>query len=376
MTAQLQVSKAMTRLLIQHPFFGSLGLSLNVHQDDDVDTMCTDGTFIKYGAAFVEGLSIDETMGVLAHEVMHVANLHMLRRGDRDPERWNVATDYAINQVLLDAGLSLPEGGLFDEQYKNMTAEKIFDMLPEELSEEQKQAAGMGAVMDTAKGNGQEMSQAEKTQMEADITAKVMTAAAAAKSVGKLPSSIREMVDIMRRTQVDLDTIMARFVGGDQPDDYTYRRPNRRAFEQYDMYTPSIDAVEVGDTVIAIDTSGSVSSNELSYFLGVMNTVIEDKKPRSITVITHDAKVQSVVRYENGEEIANIECHGRGGTRVKPVFDYLHDEQINPDQMIWLTDMDIYDYPEDTPDYPILWVSSWERGKPAPYGETTYIKAA
>ena len=376
MDAQMKVSRAITKLVISHPFFGSMALSLDVHQDDNIGTMCTDGKSIKWSAEFVNEISQDETTGTMAHEACHVTFKHMLRRGERDPELWNIATDFAINDILLEAGFTLPKGGLYDPQYKGLSAETIYDRLPDDAKEQFSDAASIGMIADASDDNGNPMSPAEKSQMEADINAKVMMAASAAKSVGKLPAQVEELVNVMRRTEVDLDTVVARFVGGDQPDNYTYRKPNKRGFEMYDMYNPSVDAITVGDTIIAIDESGSVSTRELQYFLGVINSVIEDKQPRSITVICHDGKVQNVTRYEQGEEITEIECHGRGGTCVTPVFKYIEENQLPCDQVVWLTDLQIWDFPESTPDFPVLWVSTWDQAQPAPFGETTYIKAA
>jgi hypothetical protein len=43
--------------------------------------------------------------------------------------------------------------------------------------------------------------------------------------------------------------------------------------------------------------------------------------------------------------------------------------------MIYLTDLQVFDFPEE-PHYPVLWVSCWENAKAAPWGETTYLRAA
>ena len=167
-----------------------------------------------------------------------------------------------------------------------------------------------------------------------------------------------------------------RFIGGDQPDDYTFRKTNKKVWYTQGIYTPSIDKIGVGDVVVAIDTSGSVNTAELQQFLGELNNITEDHKPRSVTVITCDAKVQSVTRYEQGDIIDSIECTGRGGTRVSPVFDYIDEHQLPVDNMVYLTDMGIHDWPDDAPDYPVLWVSTWTRCDETPFGETTRIEVA
>jgi len=83
--------------------------------------------------------------------------------------------------------------------------------------------------------------------------------------------------------------------------------------------------------------------------------------------------VQTVRRYEQGEEIEMIEVNGRGGTLVRPVFDYIEENNINVDNMVYFSDMCISDYPE-CPHYPTMWVSSYAIGSPAPWGETVFLK--
>jgi predicted metal-dependent peptidase len=86
--------------------------------------------------------------------------------------------------------------------------------------------------------------------------------------------------------------------------------------------------------------------------------------------------VRTVQRYERGELIEEIKVGGRGGTLVTPVFKYIEENELEVDSMIYLSDLEVWDYPEQAPHYPTLWVSSWDQAKPAPFGETTYLKAA
>jgi predicted metal-dependent peptidase len=348
-------------------------LSINVKSDDDIPTMCTDGKSILWSPSFVDTMDQEETVGVMAHEVLHIVFKHHLRRGVRDPEIWNIATDFAINQVLVDNGFTLPEGGLIDPEYKGLSAEAIFDRLPDDAKKKYAQGAAMGEVKDAKKDDGGDMSEAEVKQMEADIDTKVMMAASGAKAIGKLPSAIKSLIEEMERSQVDWRDVMRRFVGGDQPDDYSFRKPQKKMYHMTGIISPSIEKIGAGDVVVGIDTSGSVTRKELKFFLGEINAISEDIKPRSITVITCDAQIQTVRRYEQGEEIEKIEINGRGGTRVKPVFDYIEEHQLQVDNMVYLSDLEIWDYPENPPHYPTLWVSSYLGSKEAPWGDTTYL---
>src|SRR5215469_755083 len=105
----IRIQKARTNLLLDHPFFGTLLFRLGGHPCTSIETMATNGVSLFYNPGFIETLNAAELAGVLAHEVMHPALEHNTRRGDRDPKQWNMACDYAINPMLVDAGLTLPK---------------------------------------------------------------------------------------------------------------------------------------------------------------------------------------------------------------------------------------------------------------------------
>jgi predicted metal-dependent peptidase len=125
--AVIRIQKARTTLLLDHPFFGSLLFRLKGRENRSIATMATDGVSLYYNPAFVDTLNSATLAGVLAHEVMHPALQHHVRRSGRDPRRWNEACDYAINPLLLDAGLSLPDGVLVDHRFRGMSAEQIYN---------------------------------------------------------------------------------------------------------------------------------------------------------------------------------------------------------------------------------------------------------
>jgi ABC-type multidrug transport system fused ATPase/permease subunit len=108
----LRIQKARTSLILDHPFFGSLLFRLKGRECRSVQTMATDGVSLFYNPDFVATLNAATLAGTLAHEVMHPALHHHVRRSGRDPRLWNQACDFAINPLLVDAGLSLPDGVL------------------------------------------------------------------------------------------------------------------------------------------------------------------------------------------------------------------------------------------------------------------------
>ena len=118
------------------------------YADDTIATACTDGKVIRFNPDFLLSLNKHEQVGLCVHEVMHVYSKHHLRRGNRNPTLWNVAADYFINQVIVDAiqmeqlhrgktgprasCMALPDGALIDDRFRGMSTEQIYDVLVED----------------------------------------------------------------------------------------------------------------------------------------------------------------------------------------------------------------------------------------------------
>jgi predicted metal-dependent peptidase len=248
---------------------------------------------------------------------------------------------------------------LLEEKYKKMMAERIYEILPDPP-----QMPSWGEVVDA--------DPAEAAAIEADVEQRIASAIAVAKSRGSVPSIAKMLLEDMEQAQIDWRDKLRRFLSGDQPDDYTFRRPERKAFHHLGIIAPSVDHKGAGDIVIGIDTSGSVSDKELHHFLGEINAISTEVGPRSVTVICCSMHVHSVQTFEAGEEITAVMVNDRGGTRVMPVFDYIDKHDLPVSHMIYLSDMEVGDYPKSVA-YPLLWVST-DRSAKAPVGETVHIR--
>lgn len=156
-----KIKKEILYLTLQKSYYGELIPFLNIFGSTELDpkTMCTNGTDIMFHPEFIEKQSPEAIRMVLAHEILHCVGEHFARRGDRDPDLWNIATDYAINPILQnEPGFSWPLGedgsrmGLYEEKFEGMRAEDIYDELlkkyggkpPPKLIKQ----SGMGGVVD------------------------------------------------------------------------------------------------------------------------------------------------------------------------------------------------------------------------------------
>src|ERR1017187_4328588 len=130
----MKLSKAKVILIQTQPFFASILLSLKMIHDDTQPTMATNGDYIKFNQAFLDAMTLNETVFVLAHETLHCIFQHMHRRGKRNAMRWNIAADYLINEILTRERIGdMPKGCLLDYSLtvQGKTTEGIYDLLPE-----------------------------------------------------------------------------------------------------------------------------------------------------------------------------------------------------------------------------------------------------
>ena len=116
----------------KNAFLGALMCQLKQDWDESIPTACTNGKSIWWSPHWFLSLPKPARVTVQAHEVWHVARLHMIRRGSRDPRLWNMATDIRINNDLKAMGFSFVglEGACMDDKYPpEMPEEDIYEDL-------------------------------------------------------------------------------------------------------------------------------------------------------------------------------------------------------------------------------------------------------
>ena len=172
-TPEEKLSRARTWLVLNAPFFGTVALTLPSILDESAKTACTDGTRIRFAPSFLEKLEVRQVVGLIVHEVLHVILKHPLVRGHRDPSRWNQACDYAINLICKDGGYYLPEGGLLDEKYRDLSAFQVYEILSKKQEEkkqeqQQQQQQEQGDDQDSSGSGGGDEESDEKSDEQSD----------------------------------------------------------------------------------------------------------------------------------------------------------------------------------------------------------------
>lgn len=380
------ITKAKAQLILDHPFFASLLLGMTMAEDSSVPTMATDGESIRYNPEWTAGLKLNELTFVLAHEVMHCVFQHMTRRNHRDANRWNIAGDYIINDVLVRERVgAMPHGGLHNPSLVaegNGTTEGVYNILPEPppkqnqgQGEGQGEGDGQGSPFPGAGEPGGAMDQvldaghdqATNSQKEAEMRVRVVQARNAAKMMGKLSAGLERLVSDLVRPKVDWKSVLRRFLTTRAKIDLSYARPKRR-FLADDLYLPGMTGERMGRIAVAVDCSGSIDDRTLAEFAAEIRAIVEDTKPEAIEVIYFDSEVLRRDVFEHDQEV-KIEPMGGGGTAFSPIFEALLESA--PTACVVLTDLCCNDF-GPVPEFPVLWASI-EDGQ-APFGETVLIR--
>lgn len=321
-------------------------------------TAYTNGRDEVYGRAFVDKLNDAELRFLVLHECYHKLYRHLTTwrwMYDENPQLGNMACDYVINIKLVDDNkndkFATMTGelklGCIDEKYRAWDSAQVFHDLKNGGNGGGK---GKGSGEDGEEGAGtgfdahgwddaKEMSVAERDELARDIDEAIRQGALMA---GKMGSGGNRDFEALLEPQIDWREVLRDFITSTcAGSDYsTWRKPNRR-YLGAGMYMPSGISEQIGEIVVAIDTSGSIGGPQLQAFLSEVGGIAETVHPEAIRLLYWDTQVCGDETYK-GEEVANLtkstKPKGGGGTIVECVPAYIQDNQIKAQCVIVLTD--------------------------------------
>ncbi len=373
MTAQERMVRTRTRLLLDHPWFGSLAMRLKM-QETDCPKMQTDGSVLNYNADFVAKQSDAHLLTIMAHEVLHCALLHPWRRGARDKDTWNRACDYAINGDLVKAGFVMPPDALYDTQYAGLSADTIFAKLyakPKDPNDTGNEEPCTGTVED-----GEAPSHDSVTGMtEEDWKIAGEQATAVSKAAGSLPGDAVRSTKAARQVPEDWRAILREFIEHQTPSDYSWGSPNRRYIAE-GLYLPGIVKENLGYIGVCVDTSGSIDAKVLAAFAQELTALVQEARPARVSVVYCDAEVRGDVQEFTPDDLEiNLEARGGGGTRFAPALKHFADAEESPAAVLYFTDLENGMETLEEPAFPVLWVTGKNVTKSAPFGPLIRIDA-
>lgn len=364
---------------------------------DQIPIAATDGSNLILNPAKFFDFTLDERIFIVAHEILHcilnhcTLSYHMSRAGKvkypdgssvpYDQELMNIAMDLVINDTLIHDKIgSFPKVGVHDP--KLATRDDAFtDAYKKVYKKAEENGGGAGNLpgnnggfdqhLQPGAGQGKDPGQATQQRSQAEWDTAVAGALAVAKAQGKLPAGLErllsEMVDPAVSWQDHIRGFFARKVGGGG---FDWRKPDKRLIQR-DVFAPRRAGNGCGPVVVAIDTSGSIGQNEINHFFAEMRGILDDVQPEMIYVVWCDAKVHKVDEIDDSSDIDSLKPVGGGGTDFRPVFEWVEQNDVRPDALVYLTDM-FGCFPDAPPVYPVVWGDIYGRCK-APFGDVVSV---
>ncbi len=204
----------------------------------------------------------------------------------------------------------------------------------------------------------------ERETLQVQWQQRMAGAAQQAMQAGKLRGELKRMIDHLLQPQLPWRMLLARYMNSITREDYSWARPSRR---EGDYLMPSLRSHQL-DLVVAIDISGSIKDGEMQEFIDEVDALKAQVRAR-VTLLPCDASLcaGAPFRFEPWEQFQRPErLGGGGGTSFRPVFQWVEQQGLRPDLLVYFTDAD-GEFPAAEPAYPIIWLV---KGKsPVPWGQ-------
>jgi predicted metal-dependent peptidase len=214
----------------------------------------------------------------------------------------------------------------------------------------------------------QPLSSDERQTLEVQWQQRLAGAAQQAMQAGKMGGTMARLVDHLLQPQLPWRMLLARYMTPMARDDFSFMRPSRR---EGDAILPSLKSSQI-EIAIAIDTSGSIRTNEMDEFLSEVSALKGQMRAR-VTLLACDSALADDAPwvFEPWEEFScPTDIHGGGGTDFRPVFEWLEQQGREPELLVYFTDAQGR-FPQSEPNFPVIWLV---KGKdPVPWGQRVQL---
>jgi predicted metal-dependent peptidase len=386
------ISKASKTLMLKEPFYGYLLIGLNKELSPRIPTACVakDGINIKLvvNDEYYEKQDDKTKVAILKHELLHIAMQHLsIFDQFEDKQLLNIAADLEINQYIEDhwkgetwEGLDIVDGKFKGVALPPKAGTRVYyDLLQQELDKDEQNQQNQEGDGDNQSQNGDNgpgsefadwfngmkdqdshelwdefegMSEAEKKLIQKQIDHQIKEIAESMKQRGTIPGEMEQYVKKLFEKQeavIDWKQYLRRFGSRSTKiqTKKTRKKPNTRFGSG-----PALKIHPKRVTLVAIDTSGSVSDYDLSEFFAEINNI--HQAGIEVTIMECDSYVHRTYQYKGGKgEVERV--MGRGGTSFDPVMEEIFKSGGKYQNLIYLTD-GYAPSPERVPLIPMLWV--------------------
>jgi len=360
LTAKERITRARIDLQLKAPFFGYLVLHLNLIEIEGLETCAIDkNANLYYDPDFINALYEEEILGVLAHEIWHVITEDFDRQNNRVQSLWNIATDIINNEMIISNGFDLPDialmprsheieiGGYKIENINEKIAEQIYDEIEQNIPKTSSNSwdihiyqGGEERIADKIKSG----EIALPSEIGKDWKQILSEATTYAKMKNNTPIGLDRYIDNILFPKLNWKQILRKYLISIIPMDMSYTFPSKASIVSecwgQSYYLPSVVDVEGVDVIVSIDTSGSISKEELTEFISELISLGKSFEAINIVVLICDTKIYEVYEFKNSNinKIKNIVIRGGGGTSHKPVYNWIKNNKPNAKLLLNFTD--------------------------------------
>jgi len=228
---------------------------------------------------------------------------------------------------------------------------------------------GFDKHLKPGQGSGKTPAQAQDERNPQAWDNALSAAIESARGQGKLPSTLERGLCKLLTPQIDwrdqLPVMVSKRLGADFSTWDTL--DNELMIRGYGA--PSKAKYGCGTVVFATDSSGSIDQKTCDMFNTEGVGLMEQARPRQLIYIQCDARVQEYVEIDDASDLIRP-IKGGGGTNFRPVFERIQREGIEPDILIYLTDLE-GTFPHEAPPYPVIWATIVDHT--APFGDVIKI---
>jgi len=370
----------------------------------EIPTLATDGTALLINPDYFFKYPLAERIFMVVHEIMHNIFNHcslmwmFQTRGkvaypsgktlDYDHGLMNEAMDLVINAQLIQAKIgTYRKEWLYDPTGKTAGPDDsvidVYGKLYKQNPPPKKGGGGGGSGkfgqgfdqhLQPGQGQGKDAQDAVNGRNPQEWKNAVAAGVAAAKAQGKMPASLEKLFGELLDPKVPWQDVIQGFfnrkVGSGS---YDWRRADRQLIVR-GIYAPGRSGFGAGTVVVGFDTSGSIYCvpQLLETFLSEVGGILSEIKPKQLIVVWCDARVHRHDEVDELTDLKGLKPVGGGGTSFVPVFDWIEEQGITPDCLVYMTDGDGR-FPSEAPKFPVLWADISNNEKKYPFGDVVQI---
>lgn len=393
-----KLMRARCRLLTQAPWYGHIAMGMTwiaLPQGAAIRTMgvrIVNGGEMQcvYNSQFVDDLTLEELYAVVQHEIEHLVRLHCVRIDRRDQRAWNIAADMCVNGRKGNPRIgyrdhianrtiiphkddivwipdSWPERESAEDYYDRLTSAGRPNQAPGHPADQSGRPVDLntlGRLLDDhSVWSDSDIGLDEARQVVRDLVMQ-----ATEKCQGTSPAHLNEAIKSLSNPIMNWRQLLLHYLGrhvGNRR--ATHSRRNRR-HEEFGI--PGTSRRAAANVNVIVDTSGSVSSEDLRQFFAEIECISCQAKT---SVLQWDASFQGWSAYRRGcwKKMA---VNGRGGTDMAAPIKWLIDNRKVADVQVMLTDGWCDYLPGDAVSFPVITVITTKDGNTPEYGHVIRMK--